>query len=113
MYCLDMFFPTGEDIPDFGTIRLTDVGKKIDEGVVKKDIFGHDIDMRLRKYVLMSKDIEKLDLISNASDGSKAFTADTGDTYILCDGVWNKQSLPEPYIAKWHQIESTEQSEEE
>lgn len=90
MYYLDMFFPTQEDIPDFGTIRLTDVGNKISDGTAQKDEFDHDIDMRIRKYILLEDDIDKLSSINNAADGSKAYAADTGKSYILCNGLWRE-----------------------
>lgn len=109
MYYLDMYFPTNNDIPDFGTIRMTNVGCKI-LGTNMTDNYEHKIDVRIRNYILMSCDSSKLDLINNAADGSKAVAADTGEEFVLCDGLWNR--LPKPPISlpiKWHQIESAEE----
>ena len=89
MYYLDMFFPTSDDIPDFGTISLTDVGEKIVKSKAR-DQYGHLIDLRIRKYTLLRKDINKLSLINNAADGSEAIIADTSEKYILCSGDWHK-----------------------
>ena len=45
-------------------------------------------DIRLRYYVFLSADYSKLANITNATDGSKAIAADTGDVYLLCNGTW-------------------------
>lgn len=99
-----MYFPTENDIPDFGSIHITHVGCKI-TGTARTDSYGKPIDFRIREYVLNSEDITKLALINNAADGSKAVAADTGDIFLLCEGVWNK--LPD-FAAKWRQIPHTE-----
>lgn len=91
MYYLDMYFPSEEDLPDFGSLHLTWVGGQI-LGVKQKDRYGRDIDKRMRKYVFLSDDLNKLSLINNAADGSQAIAADTGERYILCEGTWNKVS---------------------
>lgn len=52
-----------------------------------KDLLGVN-DRRLRGYVFMSEDVDKLAIINNAIEGSKAKAIDTGDTYILCNGEW-------------------------
>lgn len=91
MYYLDMYFPTEQDIPDFGSIRLTGVGGKTPQEK-RKDSFGLPIDVRLRRYILLSEDAEKLSLINNAAEGSVGMAVDTRDSYILCEGQWHKTS---------------------
>ena len=93
MYYLDMFFPTKDDVPDFGSINMTGVGCRIVKDK-KKDQFGHDIIMRVRKYILLEKDIEKLNFINNAADGSIAVIADANKVYLLCNGSWYKSVSP-------------------
>ena len=89
MHYLDMYFPTENDIPDFGTIRLINVGPIIGDRT-ERDQYGKVIDMRLREYVLLSDDISKLQLINNAADGSKAIIVDTGKEYILAYNQWRE-----------------------
>lgn len=45
---------------------------------------------KVRGYTLLSADIGKLNLITNAADGSQALVVDTGRTYLLCDGQWRE-----------------------
>lgn len=60
------------------------------------------LDLRLRYYVFMSTDYSKLSNITNATDGSKAIAADTGDLYILCNGSWLLQPrLSDEAALKW------------
>lgn len=63
---------TDDKVPDFGSIRLTGVKGNV------------------RKYVLKSEDIGKLDLITNAASGSTAICVDTSDVYIKHDKTWYK-----------------------
>ena len=42
------------------------------------------------QYILKSTDVSKLDLITNASDGSTAICTDTADLYILHMDEWVK-----------------------
>lgn len=60
-----------DNVPDFGSIRMT---KSKNNGV--------------NDYILKSTDLIKLDLITNASDGSTAFCTDTTDLYIMHLGEW-------------------------
>lgn len=83
-YCMDMEFTSESSIPDFGTIRMYFVGN------AKDGFINYSSQVKLRKYTLLSKDIGKLCLINNASDGSQALAIDTGKTYLLCDGEWRE-----------------------
>lgn len=47
---------------------------------------------RYREYILLSKDIAKLNNITNALDGSTAFVVDIDKTYILNNKNWTLQS---------------------
>lgn len=82
---MDIIFKSEDDAPDFGSIKMYFVGGKelgyIEEG-----------NKRLRKYVLLSTDLTKLNLITNALNGSSAFVIDTGETYKLSDNGWLKWS---------------------
>lgn len=62
-----------DNVPDFGSIRMT---KSRYNGV--------------NDYILKSTDLIKLDLITNAADGSTAICVDTADLYILHMGEWVK-----------------------
>lgn len=85
MYCyMDMFFKSENDVPDFGTIHM------YYRGEAKNGYVENSIDIKLRCYALLSKDISKLNLITNAADGSQALIVDTGKTYILCDKEWHE-----------------------
>ena len=67
---MDMIF-NAENVPEFGSIRLTN--KRYNS---------------VNDYVLKSADVAKLDLITNAAEGSTAFCTDTYDLYILHVGEW-------------------------
>ncbi len=43
-----------------------------------------------REYILKSSDVDKLQLISDAADGSNAFCLDTNELYVLHMGEWIK-----------------------
>lgn len=62
-------------------------------------------DICLRYYVFMSTDYSKLSIIDNATDGSRAVAADTGDVYILCNDSWRIQpklnDLTDEASLKW------------
>lgn len=82
---MDMFFNSPQDVPDFGSITMYFVGTK-ELGYVEE---GHK---RFRKYAFQSTDLSKLSLITNAMDGSEAFSVDTGITYVLYNGQWSIKS---------------------
>lgn len=85
MYCyMDMFFESENDVPDFGTIHMYYIGE------AKNGYVNNGIDIKIRCYTLLAKDINRLNLITNAADGSQAFVVDTGKTYLLCDGEWRE-----------------------
>lgn len=88
MYYLDMYFPDGM-APDLGSIKLTHVSRTFFD-TNEIDAYGKKVIKRLRRYILRSADIDKLSLINNAADGSKAIVADTNEKYILCEGQWVK-----------------------
>lgn len=71
---MGMVFSDGS-VPDFGSIRCTD----LKGGVNFKG---------KNEYILKSADVSKLDLITNASDGSTAICVDTADLYILHMEGW-------------------------
>lgn len=81
-YYMDMEFVSESSIPDFGTIQMYYVGD------TKFGFVNYSSAVKLRGYTLLSKDISKLNLITNAADGSQALIVDTGKTYILCDSQW-------------------------
>ena len=62
-----------DEVPDFGSIRLATVGQHY-----------------VKNYILNSEDVPKLDLITNAGDGSIAYCVDTGQLYIKHLGNWNE-----------------------
>lgn len=68
---------TDVEPPDFGSIRCT-------------DLKGGANFKGKNQYILKSTDISKLDLITNAADGSTAICVDTADLYILHMGEWVK-----------------------
>ena len=59
--------------PDFGSIRLTTPEQ-----------------CRIKNYILNSEDVPKLQLITNAGDGSLAYCVDTAKLYIKHLGNWNE-----------------------
>ena len=63
---------SSDNVPDFGSIRLT---KKRYNNV--------------NDYIFKSADLSKLSLITNAAEGSTALATDTGDLYILHMGIWS------------------------
>lgn len=63
---------SSDTVPDFGSIRLT---KKRYNNV--------------NDYIVLSTDLSKLSLITNAAEGSTALATDTGDLYILHMGIWS------------------------
>lgn len=73
---MNMIFDEGS-VPDFGSIRGT-------------KLIGGESFKGKNEYILKSTDVSKLDLITNASDGSTALCTDTGDLYILHVGEWVK-----------------------
>lgn len=74
MYIMDMFFKDKDNIPDFGSIRMVEAKKG-----------------NIRTYTLLSADVSKLDLITNAYSGSIAYCVDTGDFYVKHGTTWYKQ----------------------
>ena len=99
-FYMDMGFPTENDVPDFGSIRMYYIG----EPTLGYTNYGTNI--KLRGYTLLSKDIAKLNLITNAADGSQALVVDTGKTYILCDHQWREWtgSINAGTTIKWNNI---------
>lgn len=87
---MDMPFADKESAPDFGSIKMVYAGDRVFgyDADSLTDNAGNAIEMRVRKYVLLSEDISKLDLINNAADGSKAIIADTSKVKIFSDGEW-------------------------
>ncbi len=73
IYVMDMVFEDESKVPDFGSIEL------VQSNVPIKD------------YLLKSKDIDKLNTITNADVGSTAYCTDTGDWYIYHQKEWVKQ----------------------
>lgn len=69
---MGMTFPKNE-APDFGSIRL---------------VTAENSDVK--RYILNSSDVAKLDLITNAFDGSIAYCIDTGKLYIKHLNRWNE-----------------------
>lgn len=82
---LGMFFKSEIDAPDFGSISMYFVGPK-EQGYVE------DGNKKIRKYTLLSTDLNKLNNITNALDGSEALTVDTGNSYILSNNTWSLKS---------------------
>lgn len=71
---MGMNFDTVKDtIPDFGSIRLVDSN-------------GQDAN----QYLLNSEDVSKLDLITNAGDGSLAYCLDTKTLYAKHEDTWKE-----------------------
>lgn len=68
---MGMTFNSISEVPDFGSICLVD-GKN-----------GY------KSYRLLESDISKLDLITNAANGSDALT-DTGRIFIKLQGTWRE-----------------------
>lgn len=82
-YYADMPFDSLTDaIEHLGTIKMCFIGRN------RLGTAADGTDLRVRGYVFMSEDLEKLNNIINAADGSRAVAADTGYTYLLCNGEW-------------------------
>ena len=97
-YYMDMAFPSESDVPDFGSIKLYYIGEPV------HGYQNHGI-KKIRGYTLLSDDIPKLDLITNAADGSQALVVDAREIYLLCDGEWYKwQSNSTGVTIKWQNI---------
>lgn len=86
-YIMDMPFESKENAPDFGTLKMYYVGLP-QFGYVEQET-----KYRIRGYTLLEKDLNKLNLITNAADGSQAIVVDTNETYILCNKEWIKWSI--------------------
>lgn len=69
---MGMTFPKDE-APDFGSVRLVTAEQSY-----------------VKNYILNSEDISKLDLITNASDGSVAYCVDISQLYIKHLNKWNE-----------------------
>ena len=83
-YYMDMPFNSIDDVPDFGSIKMFYVGEP------NLGFVGTTQSVKVRGYLLLSSDINKLDLINNAADGSQAIIVDIGKTYIKCDNTWHE-----------------------
>lgn len=71
---MGMNFDTAkEEVPDFGSIRLVDSN-------------GQDAN----QYFLNSEDVSKLNLITNAGDGSLAYCLDTKKLYARHEDTWKE-----------------------
>lgn len=46
-----------------------------------------------REYLLDSTDVDKLNLLEKAEDGSTAWCTDTSELYIKHNGEWKKQKI--------------------
>lgn len=69
---MGMKFEDGEEIPDFGSICLISSES-----------------MPAKQYRLFDSDVSKLDLITNAADGSDAFT-DKGKLLVKLSDTWTE-----------------------
>ena len=99
MYCyMEMIFPSEADAPDFGSIKMYYVGE------LKNGYQNYGINNKVRGYTLLSDDIPKLDLITNAADGSQALVVDTGDVYVFCSEEWRKWQGGTGVTIKWQNI---------
>lgn len=79
---LDMTFQSPQQATEkIGDIKMYYVGLST-TGYIKAD------EKRFRQYILLSKDISKLNNITNALDGSNAFVVDIDETYTLCNNQW-------------------------
>lgn len=71
---MGMVFDTyASEIPDFGSVRLVDSNGQ-----------------NANQYLLNSEDIDKLDLITNAGDGSLAYCMDTKTLYARHENMWKE-----------------------
>lgn len=79
---LDMQFNSPSQAAEkIGSIKMYYVGNPT-TGYIKQD------GKKIRQYILLSKDISKLNNITNALDGSHAFVVDIDETYTLCNNQW-------------------------
>lgn len=69
---MGMKFEDWEEVPDFGSIALVSSES-----------------MAVKHYRLLDSDVSKLNLITNASDGSDAFTS-KGRMFIKLSGDWTE-----------------------
>lgn len=69
---MGMKFEDWEEVPDFGSIALVSSES-----------------MAVKHYRLLDGDVSKLNLITNASDGSDAFTS-KGRMFIKLSGDWTE-----------------------
>lgn len=85
-YKLDIAFENEEAATAaLGNIKMYFVGTNA-TGHIKED------GKKYREYILSSTDISKLNNITNAISGSKAFVVDIDKTYVLNNGIWTEQS---------------------
>lgn len=68
---MEMTFNTISEVPDFGSICLVDSKN------------GY------KSYRLLDSDVSKLNLITNAANGSDALT-DAGRMFIKLSGIWTE-----------------------
>ncbi len=84
-YYMDMEYKSKNDVPDFGSITMCHVGRQSSGFIVQ---YKNNVQYAIREYTLLGKDLDKLNLITNAADGSKAMAIDTNKIYVLCNGEW-------------------------
>lgn len=84
-YYMDMEYKTKDDVPDFGSITMCHVGRQSSGFVIQ---YKNNVHYAIREYTLLEKDLDKLNLITNAADGSKAMVIDANKIYVLCNGEW-------------------------
>lgn len=95
-YYMDMPFVSEEIAKNaMGSIQMYYIGET-NLGYVNNS------NCKYRKYTFVSTDLDKLNLINNAIDGSMALAVDTGDTYILCNKQWQKCNKG---ASSWQSIE--------
>lgn len=82
-YILDMPFESQSTAPDFGSIKMYFIG-------TAKQGYFEEKSKKFRKYTFLSQDLSKLNLITNALQGSTAEALDTGDTYYFLNDSWQK-----------------------
>lgn len=58
---------------DLGSIRLTGYGQ-----------------LNIKEFILNYEDVDKLDLLGDAGDGSTAFCVDTGQLFIKHENEWKE-----------------------
>ena len=60
-------------VVNLGSIRLTGYGQ-----------------LNTKEFILNYEDVDKLNLLSDAGEGSTAFCVDTGQLYIKHEGIWKE-----------------------